>query len=553
MKKASYTIRLSLLCACFVSTTALAYSINQTDFGYTMRWQSLPATYYLNPAGSDNINNGSDIAAIGQSFADWEAVSCSVLNFTKLGEINTAAVQSMGAESNDQNDITFIENNTWTLGEYVLGVTIPLGMTNGQFVEVDIAFNGYHHKWSTTGKKWRVDVKSVAIHEIGHYVGMQHVLGGYSQYNPPTMAPQNDPYGKTASLETDDKLGVCYLYPSGGKFICNNDAECPYVVENEPSTGKEYYGSKLECNSQVCQPPNQSTGPVGKVLGEPCAAGIPCADTLFCQPVADGAYCAQSCSPAAKNCPLGYSCLPYAGGDTGACLPNSAIGGGPNGTPCVSNDDCQSGNCFPNMSAGWECREPCDPDGVDTCPDEMGCLGVPGYATGGCLPDDILAEFKIQDGHPCNEPQDCLSGNCVKSSPSSPSICRPNCADNSDCGSGMVCVALEPSGKACVPEEHVQIDPAPLGEQCDGAMGCESGACLDGVCVEPCVVTDTCEPPVTNPPPPPVQPPSNTVSPSSSSGGGCNTTNSHRNRAFPWIIGLFLVLLCWTRERALDA
>ena len=547
MQRVFLTISLVPLGLCLLVASAAGYSISQTDYGYTLRWSTLPATYYLNPAGSDNISNGSDIAAIAQSFADWEAIGCSELYFEQLGTTSTATVQSMGAESNDKNDITFIENNTWTLGEYVLGVTIPLAMTNGQFVEVDIAFNGYHHKWTTTGKKWRVDVKSVAIHEIGHYIGLQHVLGGYSQNNPPTMAPQNDPYGKTATLEVDDKLAACYLYPAGGKFSCNSESECPYVVSNEPGTGKEYYSSKLECQAKVCQPPKEDVEPIAKVLGEPCAEGIACADNLFCQPVADGAFCAKSCSPDEKDCPLGYACLPYPDGTTGACLPNSAVGGAPNGTPCASNDDCKSGNCFPNMNTGWECREPCDPEGVDTCPEGMGCLGLPGYPNGGCLPDAILAEFKIQDGDPCNEAQDCLSGNCVKSAPSSPSICRPNCKDDGDCPQNQVCASLEPMGQACIPEDHAKVEPAPLGEPCEGAMACESGACLQGVCVKPCEVTETCD--TTAEPNPPSEP--SPVVGEQPSKSGCNAVNNHSTSAL--LLAMIVMPLWWLRRRVSDA
>jgi hypothetical protein len=534
-----------LLSAGFLGGEAAGYSISQTDFGFTMRWGSSLVPYHLNAAGSDNIGNGSDIQAIESAFSDWEAVSCSDLTFEYQGGTDANSVQSLGGESNDQNDITFVENSTWTLGKQVLGVTIPLGMGNGAFVEVDIAFNGYHHKWTTTGKKWRVDVKSVAIHEIGHFVGIQHVLGGYSQYNPPTMAPQNDPYGKMASLEADDMLAACYLYPDGGTFKCDNNEQCPYVVENEPNTGKEFYGSKLECTASICQPPSQPSMPVLKVLGDPCTSGDECQDDLFCQPIGAAAFCAKDCKPSSPDCPISYICLPYPGGETGACVPNSAAGGASNGTPCIANEDCKSGNCFPDLSGGWACRATCDSDAADICEDGASCLGLPGYGTGGCLPDDLLVDYKIANGHPCNEAEDCLSGNCVKSAPASPSICRPSCIGPDDCEPGMACMALDPTGMACVPEEHVTKTPGALGDACGNADECGSGACVDNVCVDPCTITDSCGP--SDPSDPPVKPSDPVVDPTITSGNGssgCQFPSNRSTTAPNWL--LLVVVGLWT-------
>ena len=65
--------------ACLFSGRKFQYPPNPARFhnplGHSNHW------IYVNPAGSDDISNGSDIAAVMQSFADWEAIDCSSSRF----------------------------------------------------------------------------------------------------------------------------------------------------------------------------------------------------------------------------------------------------------------------------------------------------------------------------------------------------------------------------------------------------------------------------------------------------------------------------------------
>lgn len=91
------------------------------------------------------------------------------------------------------------------------------------------------------------------------------------------------------------------------------------------------------------------------------------------------------------------------------------VGGVSNGIFCIVNEDCMSGNCFFDLSGGWVCWESCDLDVLDSCEEGVSCLGLLGYSIGGCLFDEFLVDYKIVNGYFCNELEDCLSGNCVKS------------------------------------------------------------------------------------------------------------------------------------------
>lgn len=473
--------------------TSLAYSINLTGSGFIVRWDKVPVTYYVNPTGSGDISNGSDTAAIAAAFADWQAVGCSALTFTKLGNTTTAVVIANGAEPNGKNELTWVENNSWEFGQYVLGVTTPITYTTGTIIEADIAFNGYLSKWSTTGQFGRSDVKSVAIHEIGHMFGLQHNLAGFSQSNPPTMAPTADPYGKTASLEADDELGACFLYPAGGKMSCASDSQCPYVVDKNPETGQEFYTDKLVCNGSVCAFDSGGTA-TQKGLGELCESQNQCAGQLFCQPLQSGeAYCSQSCNPQTQDCPAGFGCFPYSDGQGGACIPvdeeKLALG-----EYCAGHDECESNLCYPSTNGSWQCRSPCNAD--TQCGGGQGCFVVPGYPSGACLPESLIPSYKVIDGDPCNEHLDCASEICVLNPGSGgPKFCRSGCNPSANtCSLGFICQPIGQGG-ACVPAPDQPPPPVlgGIGAACSADTECQSGLCQGGVCRQGCnLASPTC-------------------------------------------------------------
>ena len=475
--------RICLIAALILSTGASAFSIRQTPLGFTTRWSNPTIGFYVNPAGSDDISNGSDLAAVMQSFADWEAITCSKLAFNDLGDTFTSSVIANGASPNGQNEVIWIEDASWSFGKFVLGVTTPITYQSGDIVEADIAFNGYQQQWSTNGQWGSSDVKSVAIHEIGHAFGMQHNLQGNSLQEPPTMSPAADPYGKSATLETDDKLGACFLYPSGNKYECNGDAQCPYVVDNAQN-GEEFYAAKLICNINQCAYTDGSGTQKG--IGEACTTQNDCTPPLFCQPLSTGeAYCSQYCIPEASTCPNGFECYPYADGDGGACLvaPEEVKG---EGVTCVGNEECASNVCYPNAFGTWECRNPCGAN--EACPAGYTCFYSPGFATDACLPDALVPATKVQDGYPCNAAADCASGICVANPGTiGPQFCRSACIPGQNsCSVGWDCLDLGGGNGACVPGAPPTLEPE--GGACETAGDCETGTCFGGVCAKGCNV-----------------------------------------------------------------
>ena len=338
------------------SPAAFAYSVTTAAGGgkSVKRWFSNKISYYISPIGSDDLPLATVQAELTKGFAGWMEPGCTGLEFAPGYHCNTALgkclfdknvackvdtdcpasknkkVLPIGYNANGRNELVFIEDSAWKHGNYVLGVTVAWDNNwQGAITESDIAFNGYLQKWTTDPNKagnGTQHLLSVAIHEQGHFFGVMHVLGGWSQSDPPTMAPNVMPYGISASLSPDDKKASCFLNPKT-THSCSNDSDCPYVVGKSSQTGAESYGAKLVCQSGTCvwgAAPAQGT----KALGGICAADSECKTGLFCQAIGNGtSYCAQTCTVSKANCPSGFTCYPYQGSSgQGVCL--APLGGG---------------------------------------------------------------------------------------------------------------------------------------------------------------------------------------------------------------------------------
>lgn len=487
--RATVATLVAALCL-LASGTASSFSINLSEAGHIVRWKKVPIGYYLSPVGSDDISNGTDLAAISASFADWEKIACSAVSFKYLGDAVASNVIASGAAPNGKNEIAWLEGSAWPFSKKVLGVTSPLIYWDGSLTEADIAFNGKQVQWSTTGQFGKADVKSVAIHEIGHYFGSQHVLNGYSVNNPPTMAPTADPYGKTATLEAEDEKVACFLYPAGGTYSCTKDSQCPFAVDTNPDTGQEFYAAKASCVAGKCEfDASLDTGK--KDIGELCAVQGECKTPFFCQPLTGGeSICVQFCQPSQDECPAGFTCFPYSTGG-GACLP-ADLTLKKNGEFCSGHPECESQLCYPSTSGNWQCRSACPETG--SCPSGETCFAAPGYPEGACLPDELVPEYKVVDGDPCNAHGDCQSGICVKNpGTAGPQFCRSECLPGGlSCSFGFACQAVDGSTFACLPGGDVQ-NPVADGEACTKGAECASGTCHGGICKSACnVVAPTC-------------------------------------------------------------
>jgi len=282
----------------------LAYSVSM-EGSYVVKWPYTSLTYYLQQDGVSTINNGSDLSAIRDAVSSWNAVSCANLNIIEASTIASRSTVVTSQMTDGKNVLTWIENSDWDFGSYVLGVTMPVYDSYGTINEADIVFNGYNvaGPWSTTSSSMAyTDIESVAVHELGHFFGAQHVVGGESMAEPPTMAPSILPDLQSRTLSLDDQKGVCFLYPES-TYACSNIDDCPNVIN-----AYNQYEGQLACENNACAGVSEATG--SGTLGDSCFSSGDCSASYFCQPTSDGSrYCTQDCNPNdAGSCPSGFEC-----------------------------------------------------------------------------------------------------------------------------------------------------------------------------------------------------------------------------------------------------
>jgi len=469
---------------------AFAISLTNQSSGKLVRWFTKTIGYYLHASGSADLNPEDANNQLRQGFKLWMAVPQSAVTFTDLGYTTSKKVIPLGYNGNNKNEVVFIEDSSWNAGKYVLGVTSPsFNPQNGQILEADIALNGYLEKWALTPNKYfqgYQDVLSVALHEEGHFFGLQHPLYGYDANDPPTMAPAVDPYGKTRDLQSDDQKGLRFFFPASGDYACASQSDCPFI-NAQSSSGQEAYAGQLKCQGGLCGGITTNLPQGTTALGGSCGGDGDCKPPLYCQPTSGGGYCTHDCQPGQTGgCETGYACFAFQNDpQSGVCLPSQqpVQGDKKAGEACGASTECASFICI-QSSDGSYCRDKCSLGAPGGCMTNEECTKVTGLSFGVCIPAPKVVP-KEGDGEACAGGAECESGLCVKVSGEATGFCRAKC-NPGVCLSGFECKVLSAGGGACMPAGKK----LPSGSSCEDGAECVSTLCVASDAAQFC--TDKC-------------------------------------------------------------
>jgi len=440
------------LCALLFGADAAAYvTMKSSSTGVELRWTSLPMKFNIDQVTPPGVTSTDQRNAVKAAYQAWSNVSCSYYASSDLG-----IVSKPWGDKQDS-----INTNVWTpswpsnYGQSALGITwTSYDPSSGKIFDADTHYNP-NYSWSTAGSAYKIDVQSVATHEIGHQLGMDH-----SQYQDATMfyaTGQGDTSQR--SLHSDDIAGICHLYPSGQP----PPPECTTSVQCAPSE---------TCSGGKC------VNAVQKGYGASCTSDKDCTSGM-CLSDGTNTFCSQTCSSTA-TCPNGDKCVPLTGGGS-ACLPGSAsMGTKLLGQPCQSNLDCKSDICVSIPGSGYLCSQKCVLTS-DNCPTNYYCVNS--SAGGLCIPGQKQQPPPPPPPPPTKE----LGDPCGTHSECKTKLCAQYCIkwcdanDTSSCPTGWECKPVAGGQTACFKSgtkpPPVTPQPGEFGAVCTLHSECNSGIC----------------------------------------------------------------------------
>jgi len=175
--------------------------------------------------GDDGNGKGGEFEILRKAFRTWEKVSTSLVDFNDLRLTD----QTLLSSNDMTNVIAFDETNSTGLfpeGTGIIALTLLTyddeeydGRFDGRIRDADLIFNARDFVFGEKAEADRMDLLSVATHEIGHICGLDHNFFQHTDEETlgltvATMYPYLH-YGDTQvrTLETDDIAGVTALYP----------------------------------------------------------------------------------------------------------------------------------------------------------------------------------------------------------------------------------------------------------------------------------------------------------------------------------------------------
>ena len=189
---------------------------NRTE---TLMWETFPIRYFVTDRPAPGVSAQAFQAAVTRAFGTWDAVETAETSSQFVGL--TAANPTTG---DGMTVLGFVDRPD--LDRVLAATNFIIDVTSGEIVESDIFFNT-RFDWSVAqaGETGRQDLESIAVHEIGHLLGLGHSALGETEIMPggrrvlgaeAVMFPIAFAAGSITdrTLKADDIAGITDMYPT---------------------------------------------------------------------------------------------------------------------------------------------------------------------------------------------------------------------------------------------------------------------------------------------------------------------------------------------------
>lgn len=223
MRRAVALVVAAVLSAPIPAHAYLKLGVRIGDRTVDVKWAAQPIRYFVTDRDGPGVSADALRGAIGRAAATWENVASSEVRFQFTGLTIVPPVELDGRTT-----LGFLDRPDL---ERVLGATsFLIDLDSGAILEADVFFNT-RFQWSVApqGEAGRVDLESVALHELGHLIGLGHSAIGETERTSSgarrvlgsgaVMFPIALTAGSVADrvLQPDDMAGAGDLYPAAGR------------------------------------------------------------------------------------------------------------------------------------------------------------------------------------------------------------------------------------------------------------------------------------------------------------------------------------------------